>query len=51
MDNHNESDGRVIGIGRIVEIDHTVNDLFEMPSGVGAIRENKTEKWKPFKAS
>jgi hypothetical protein len=50
-DGHMESDAKVIALSRMVDIDPTVNDLHEMPAGVGASRETITAKWKPFRNS
>lgn len=46
---HDESEARVIGLKQATEIDTTVNDLYEMPLGVGAERDRVGAKWNPFK--
>ena len=47
---HTTEDAVVVGMGEIVRIDPSVNDLFEMPEGLGANREEVNGEWKPFKA-
>jgi hypothetical protein len=46
---HKEADAKIISLKSATEIDQTINDLFEMPKGVGAERNTINEKWKPFK--
>ncbi len=46
---HTESNGKLITLKQATEIDETINDLFEMPLGVGAERGSVKEKWKPFR--
>lgn len=48
-ENHTEEDAKVISLKQVTEIDQSVNDLFEMPLGVGAERKTAKDKWKPFK--
>lgn len=48
-DNHTEENAKIISLKQVVELDKTVNDLFEMPVGVGAERESVEAKWTPFK--
>lgn len=47
---HNEENGKIISLKQAVNIDNTLNELFEMPLGVGAERNKIGEKWHPFKA-
>lgn len=48
-DNHTEADANVISLKQAVELDPTVNDLYEMPKNVGAERKSIKDKWKPFR--
>lgn len=47
--NHSEANAKVISLKQATEIDSTVNDLYEMPLGVGADRDRVGAKWNPFK--
>ena len=47
--NHTEDDAMILGMGEVVQIDPSVNGLYEMPEGVGANRETRNGEWKPFK--
>jgi hypothetical protein len=49
QDDHTEANAKIISLKQATEIDPTINDLFEMPMGVGAERETIDTKWKPFK--
>lgn len=49
LDNHTEENAKVISLKQIVELDNSLNDLYEMPKGVGAERKSVGEKWVPFK--
>jgi hypothetical protein len=48
-DNHTEENAKIISLKQVVELDKTVNDLYEMPQGVGAERDSIGAKWIPFK--
>ncbi len=48
-DDHSEANIKIISMEQATDLDSTINDLFEMPEGVGAERGKKGEKWKPFK--
>jgi len=48
-DNHTEENAKVISLKEVVEIDPSVNDLFEMPNAVGTDRKTVKDKWKPFR--
>ncbi|WP_241676816.1 hypothetical protein [Chryseobacterium sediminis] len=48
-DHHTEDDIKVISLLQAVQLDNTINDLYEMPLNVGAERKSITEKWEPFK--
>lgn len=50
-DGHPESDAKIVGLAKIVDIDPSVNELYEMPQGIGANRDSATEKWKPYRLS
>ncbi len=49
QEDHTEANAKIISLKQAVEIDETINDLYEMPLGVGAERETKTSKWVPFR--
>ncbi|GAO41408.1 hypothetical protein FPE01S_01_04200 [Flavihumibacter petaseus NBRC 106054] len=49
QDNHSEENSKLISLRQATLIDPSINDLFEMPLGVGAVRESKSEIWKPFR--
>ncbi|WP_234041880.1 hypothetical protein [Persicirhabdus sediminis] len=42
-------DARIVTMGQIVQLDPSVNGLYEMPSGIGAFRESVGGEWKPYK--
>lgn len=46
---HEDSDARIVGLKEMVEIDESLNALYEMPTGVGAEREASGMAWKPFR--
>lgn len=48
-DEHTEENAKIISLKNAIELDSTLNDLFEMPIGVGAERKGIGEKWNPFK--
>ncbi|MFI2744603.1 hypothetical protein ACG2LH_17850 [Zhouia sp. PK063] len=48
-DNHSEENPKIISILQVTEIDQSLNDLFEMPKGIGAERKALGGKWTPFK--
>ncbi len=48
-DNHTENDVKIVSLKQIVEIDQSLNGLYEMPKGVGATRENIDDTWAPFR--
>ncbi|MEO8150850.1 MAG: hypothetical protein ABI723_24670 [Bacteroidia bacterium] len=48
-DNHSEANAKIISLKEATELDPTINDLFEMPLGVGAQRATAKDKWTPFK--
>jgi len=49
QNDHTPANAKIISLKQATEIDATINDLFEMPLGVGAERENVNEKWQPFR--
>ncbi len=49
QDNHSEKNAKIISLKNAVELDNTINDLFEMPAGIGVVRNAVGEKWIPFK--
>ncbi len=46
--NHIDSNIKIISLKQVTGLDATVNDLFEMPLGVGASRKSTNDKWEPF---
>ena len=46
---HQMKNYMLISLTQIIDIDASVNDLYEMPMGYGATREEVGEEWKPFK--
>jgi len=48
-DDHNESNANIIALRQVVALDGSVNDLAEMPLGIGAGRETETSIWEYFK--
>lgn len=46
---HTEANAKVISLKNAVELDNTLNELYEMPIGFGAERKEIGEKWNPFK--
>lgn len=52
---HNDHDGdndySVISLEQASALDESINELYEMPLGVGADRESKSSNWEPFKLS
>jgi hypothetical protein len=46
---HIEDDARIVGMGEIVKIDPSVNELHEMPEGVSATREKRGGTWTMFR--
>lgn len=44
-DEVNEDSAMIVSISEIVGIDNTINELFDLPLGWIAYRENKNEKW------
>ncbi len=49
QDDHNESNAKIISLKQVTEIDESINELYEMPIGVGAERKNFKDKWAPFR--
>jgi hypothetical protein len=49
-EDHDESNIRLISLKNTTEIDPSVNDLWEMPEGYGAERNEVGGNWKPFKS-
>ncbi|MGZ5242756.1 MAG: hypothetical protein ACXWEY_08580 [Bacteroidia bacterium] len=46
---HTTKSIRIISLKNAAKIDNSINDLFEMPIGVGAERKSIESEWKPFK--
>ena len=49
QNDHTEANAKIVSLKQITQIDPSINDLFKMPLGVGAERDNFGEKWRPFK--
>ena len=49
QEDHADENARVISLKQATEIDQSINDLFEMPIGVGAERKTVKDKWSPFR--
>lgn len=48
---HTTANAKVISLKQATQIDPSINDLYEMPLGVGAERQTRDSPWKPFKIS
>ncbi len=49
QDDHTEASAKIIFLKNATVIDTTINDLDEMPLGVGAERKSTKDKWVPFR--
>ncbi|WP_244847070.1 DUF2185 domain-containing protein [Cellulophaga lytica] len=49
QNDHAEENAKIISLKNAVELDNTLNELFEMPIGVGAERNGIGQKWNPFR--
>lgn len=49
QNDHAEENAKIISLKNAVELDNTLNELFEMPIGVGAERDGIGKKWNPFR--
>lgn len=49
QEGHEAADARIASLKNIVALDETLNGLYEMPLGIGAIREAIGEKWDIFR--
>ncbi|RZJ72313.1 MAG: hypothetical protein EOO49_07340 [Flavobacterium sp.] len=49
QDDHTDENAKIISLRQAVELDETLNELYEMPANVGAERKSVNDKWKPFK--
>jgi hypothetical protein len=49
INDHDESNAKVISLKQATEIDTSINDLHEMPLGIGAERKTSNDIWKPYK--
>lgn len=48
-DDHSEENAKIISLKNATDLDQSLNDLFEMPKGIGAERKTKKDMWSPFK--
>jgi hypothetical protein len=46
---HTNSNIKIISLKNATEIDPSINDLYDMPPGIGAERKSVHHKWTPFK--
>lgn len=46
---HTEDDAMIVGMGEVVKMDPSVNELHEMTEGVGATREKLGGTWMTFR--
>lgn len=49
QNDHTEENAKIISLKQAVELDKSLNDLYKMPIGVGAERQEIGGKWNPFK--
>ncbi len=49
QNDHDESNAKLISLKQATEIDNTINDLYEMPMGVGADRKFINDNWVSYK--
>ncbi len=49
QDDHTDDNIRIISLEEATKLDNSINELFEMPVGVGAEREKIGMKWTPFR--
>ena len=47
--NHDSDQAKIISLGEVTSIDSSINELHEMPVGVGAERESRSSQWRLFK--
>lgn len=48
-EDHTEKNAKIISLYQAVQLDNSLNDLFEMPLGVAAERKTIEDTWTPFK--
>lgn len=48
-EDHTSEDARMVSLGQVVGIDPSVDELHDMPTGMGAERAAAGERWAPFK--
>ena len=48
-ENHESDQPKIVALSEAASLDLTVNELHEMPIGIGAERESKNGPWQPFK--
>jgi len=46
---HSEEDARIISLEEAVSIDPSINELHDMPPGIGAERSSRAAEWQAFK--
>ncbi|HTK19392.1 MAG TPA: hypothetical protein VL442_07765 [Mucilaginibacter sp.] len=51
LSDHDNSNIRIISLQQAAEIDPSINDIYEIPAGVGADRESVNGKWELFNAN
>ncbi len=48
-DDHSEQSAKIISLKEATELDPSINELYEMPIGVGVERKDIKSKWIPFR--
>jgi len=48
-DDHTTENAKIVSLEQMVQLDRTINELFEMPTSVGAERKKVGAKWNPFR--
>ncbi len=49
QDDHTQDDAKIISLKQVVEIDQTINELYDLPLGIGVMRNDVKSKWFTFK--
>lgn len=48
-DDHDIDNYKVVSLQNVVDIDHSINEIYDLPLGHGAFRKRKGKKWQIFK--
>ncbi len=49
QDDHMINNYKIISLKEVLDIDKSINEIYDMPLGYGAERKSKNSSWKPFK--